>query len=164
MVFKCVHPEFATKAGKFNMNLKPDGVGGFYPELSGTESDDEGDNSEEQRIKERSRTTWRLVCNNGSWTGHSQRCDQADLWEELVNRSCPFKNVEPNVLAFLGDRLVEGEELFPPKTQLVFRCLDIGKFSIIGSRRRKCQYGRWTGVQPACFGLNQENDYAREYL
>lgn len=50
---------------------------------------------------------------------------------------------------------------FPAETVLVFRCKDIGKFSMIGSVRRTCINGEWDGIKPACFGLSQENDYAR---
>jgi hypothetical protein len=45
----------------------------------------------------------------------------------------------------------------------MFRCIDIGKFAMIGSSRRKCTNGEWDGQRPVCFGLNQENDYARKY-
>jgi len=30
-----------------------------------------------------------------------------------------------------------------------------------GSNRRACANGVWSGQRPVCFGLNQENDYAR---
>jgi hypothetical protein len=30
-----------------------------------------------------------------------------------------------------------------------------------GSNRRVCSNGEWSGQRPVCFGLNQENDYAR---
>ena len=32
-----------------------------------------------------------------------------------------------------------------------------------GSNRRQCNNGEWDGEKPVCFGLNQENAYAREY-
>lgn len=41
-----------------------------------------------------------------------------------------------------------------------FRCADIGKFSMTGSNVRSCIHSEWSGSKPACFGLNQENDYA----
>jgi len=31
-----------------------------------------------------------------------------------------------------------------------------------GSNRRLCSNGEWSGQRPVCFGLNQENDYARK--
>lgn len=40
------------------------------------------------------------------------------------------------------------------------RCVDIGKFEMIGSNERTCIHSEWTGVKPVCNGLNQENDYA----
>lgn len=40
-----------------------------------------------------------------------------------------------------------------------FRCVDIGKFSMLGSNVRTCLHSEWTGLQPVCHGLNQENDY-----
>ena len=42
----------------------------------------------------------------------------------------------------------------------VSRCVDIGKYAMIGSSRRRCVGGEWDGQKPVCFGLNQENDYA----
>lgn len=38
--------------------------------------------------------------------------------------------------------------------------MDIGKFSMVGSSERTCIHSEWTGNKPACYGLNQENDYA----
>jgi hypothetical protein len=31
-----------------------------------------------------------------------------------------------------------------------------------GSNRRQCNNGEWDGEKPVCFGLNQENAYARK--
>lgn len=74
-----------------------------------------------------------------------------------------FRNLEPNLEAFLGDRrITENGVHFAPGTELVFRCKDIGKYSLIGSVRRRCMYGDWDGIKPSCYGLSQENDYARE--
>ena len=42
------------------------------------------------------------------------------------------------------------------------RCSDIGKYALLGSVRRRCSRGEWTGMKPVCFGLNQENDFARQ--
>lgn len=42
------------------------------------------------------------------------------------------------------------------------RCVDIGKYHMIGSNNRTCIRSRWTGQKPHCYGLNQENDYAME--
>lgn len=42
------------------------------------------------------------------------------------------------------------------------RCVDIGKYSMIGSNVRTCIHSEWSGHKPACSGLNQENDYASE--
>ena len=46
----------------------------------------------------------------------------------------------------------------------VARCQDIGKFAFVGSVRRRCSRGKWTGMEPQCFGLSQENDYARTLI
>jgi hypothetical protein len=46
----------------------------------------------------------------------------------------------------------------------VSRCVDIGKYAMIGSSRRRCVGGEWDGQKPVCFGLNQENDYACRYM
>lgn len=42
------------------------------------------------------------------------------------------------------------------------RCIDIGKYMMIGSSNRTCIRSRWSGQKPHCYGLNQENDYAME--
>ncbi|CAG0920180.1 unnamed protein product [Notodromas monacha] len=42
------------------------------------------------------------------------------------------------------------------------RCVDIGKYSMTGSSRRKCVKGEWVGKPPTCLGLSQEYDYALE--
>lgn len=68
-------------------------------------------------------------------------------------------------MAFLGDKMIDEEETeHPPHTELVFRCKDIGKYSLIGSIRRRCTHGDWDGVKPTCYGLSQENDYACKCL
>ncbi|GBM84424.1 Locomotion-related protein Hikaru genki [Araneus ventricosus] len=83
--------------------------------------------------------------------------------EDRRNKSCVFVNTEPNLVAFMGDELIVDEETeHPPHTELVFRCKDIGKYSLIGSVRRRCIHGDWDGVKPSCYGLSQENDYALE--
>ncbi len=33
-----------------------------------------------------------------------------------------------------------------------------------GSNHRVCANGEWDGEKPVCFGLNQENAYARTYI
>ncbi|CAN7994318.1 unnamed protein product, partial [Ixodes hexagonus] len=114
------------------------------------------------------RSTWKLLCEDGSWLGRPEKCEEVDPRlsvprEERRNRSCVFRNAEPNLEAFLGDRRVTEDAVhLPPGTELVFRCKDIGKYSLIGSTRRRCVYGDWDGIKPSCFGLSQENDYALE--
>ncbi|XP_076316032.1 locomotion-related protein Hikaru genki-like [Tachypleus tridentatus] len=84
-------------------------------------------------------------------------------FSEKDNQTCVFRNVEPHLVAFLGDKKITSEvSEFEPGSELVFRCRDIGKFSLVGSVRRKCRRGEWTGIKPSCFGLSQENDYALE--
>uniref|UniRef100_A0A6B0VGR4 Putative complement factor bb n=1 Tax=Ixodes ricinus TaxID=34613 RepID=A0A6B0VGR4_IXORI len=114
------------------------------------------------------RSTWKLLCEDGSWLGRPEKCEEVDPRlsvprEERRNRSCVFRHAEPNLEAFLGDRRVTEDAVhLPPGTELVFRCKDIGKYSLIGSTRRRCVYGDWDGIKPSCFGLSQENDYALE--
>ncbi|XP_022235843.1 locomotion-related protein Hikaru genki-like, partial [Limulus polyphemus] len=89
--------------------------------------------------------------------------DETVPFNEKDNQTCTFRNVEPHLVAFLGDKKVASEVAeFEPGSELVFRCRDIGKFSLVGSVRRKCRRGEWTGMKPSCFGLSQENDYALE--
>lgn len=86
----------------------------------------------------------------------------ADDSIDLQNKSCEFRNSEPNLVAFQDDRMITANHSeMNAGTELVFRCSDIGKFSMIGSVRRRCINGEWDGIKPACFGLSQENDYAR---
>lgn len=46
----------------------------------------------------------------------------------------------------------------------VFRCTDIGKYAMMGTNVNTCVHSEWTGHKPVCLGLNQENDYASEFL
>ncbi|XP_035229458.1 sushi, von Willebrand factor type A, EGF and pentraxin domain-containing protein 1-like isoform X2 [Stegodyphus dumicola] len=112
------------------------------------------------------KTTWKIVCENGNWVGGAYKCEaepEPPPDEDRRNKSCIFYNTEPNLVAFLGDQMIEEEETeHPPHTELVFRCKDIGKYSLIGSVRRRCVHGDWDGVKPSCYGLSQENDYALE--
>ncbi|XP_077534783.1 sushi, von Willebrand factor type A, EGF and pentraxin domain-containing protein 1-like isoform X3 [Haemaphysalis longicornis] len=116
------------------------------------------------------RSTWKLLCEDGSWLGRPEKCEDGAQQQQLSvpkeerrNRSCVFRNTEPNLEAFQGDRRITDDALhFPPGAELVFRCKDIGKYSLVGSVRRRCVYGDWDGVKPSCFGLSQENDYALE--
>ncbi|GFY60066.1 CUB and sushi domain-containing protein 1 [Trichonephila inaurata madagascariensis] len=110
------------------------------------------------------KTTWKIVCDDGNWVGGAYKCEaepEPPPDEDRRNKSCIFLNTEPNLVAFLGDELIEDEETeHPPHSELVFRCKDIGKYSLIGSVRRRCVNGDWDGVKPSCYGLSQENDYA----
>ncbi|GFT60912.1 sushi, von Willebrand factor type A, EGF and pentraxin domain-containing protein 1, partial [Nephila pilipes] len=112
------------------------------------------------------KTTWKIVCDDGNWVGGAYKCEaepEPPPDEDRRNKSCIFLNTEPNLVAFLGDELIEEEETeHPPHSELVFRCKDIGKYSLIGSVRRRCVLGDWDGVKPSCYGLSQENDYALE--
>ncbi|XP_064458816.1 sushi, von Willebrand factor type A, EGF and pentraxin domain-containing protein 1-like isoform X2 [Ornithodoros turicata] len=112
------------------------------------------------------RNTWKLLCESGNWLGRPEKCDEQRVRlpkEERRNKSCTFRNTELNLEAFQGDRRIDQDNVeFPAGTELVFRCKDIGKYSLIGSIRRRCVYGEWDGLRPSCFGLSQENDYALE--
>uniref|UniRef100_A0A0P5PLV4 Sushi, von Willebrand factor type A, EGF and n=1 Tax=Daphnia magna TaxID=35525 RepID=A0A0P5PLV4_9CRUS len=114
----------------------------------------------------RDRTTWQIVCSDGSWNGRPLNCDGEILIEGLgqpSNKSCIFRNNEPNLMTFYEDQQITEDVVeFPPGTELISRCFDIGKFAFTGSVRRRCSRGDWTGMKPACFGLSQENDYALE--
>lgn len=112
------------------------------------------------------KTTWKIVCEDGNWVGGAYKCEaepEPPPTEDRRNKSCVLENKDPNLVAFEGDRRITSEvSEHPPHTELVFRCKDIGKFSMIGSVRRRCIHGDWDGVKPSCFGLSQENDYALE--
>ncbi|XP_073987217.1 hig-anchoring scaffold protein isoform X2 [Rhodnius prolixus] len=125
------------------------------------------------------KVTWTIICQDGSWLGHSLNCEFEDGQKKVGggvggrfggigigprdNTTCLFTNSEPNVATFYQDQLVTEESVeFPSGAELQFRCADIGKFAMIGSNRRRCNAGSWDGVRPACFGLNQENDYLLE--
>ncbi|KAL3170597.1 hypothetical protein MRX96_014162 [Rhipicephalus microplus] len=80
------------------------------------------------------RSTWKLLCEDGSWLGRPEKCEDGAQQlsvpkEERRNRSCVFRNTEPNLEAFQGDRRITDDTLhFPPGSELVFRCKDIGKY------------------------------------
>ena len=92
--------------------------------------------------------SWRIRCSDGVWTGSALNCDPEtgrplleDEEEEqgsagsTFNASCPFNpsvELESNLVAFHDDRELlssdEGVENFEPGAELVFRCVDIGRF------------------------------------
>ncbi|KAI5725568.1 hypothetical protein M8J77_017209 [Diaphorina citri] len=110
--------------------------------------------------------SWRIACVDGQWIGRSLSCE--DIQNSIAavakdNTSCIFANNEPNVLGYLGDKQIREENVeFAADTVLMFRCIDIGKYQMTGSKTRKCVNGEWDGDKATCFGLNQENDYAFE--
>uniref|UniRef100_A0A1B6DCY4 Sushi, von Willebrand factor type A, EGF and pentraxin domain-containing protein 1 n=2 Tax=Clastoptera arizonana TaxID=38151 RepID=A0A1B6DCY4_9HEMI len=110
------------------------------------------------------KTTWRIVCEDGSWLGRSLNCDLEDPQDSSSvkdNSTCIFRNSEPYVSTFYRDQpITEDVVEFTSGSVLYFRCTDIGKYAMIGSSRRRCSQGEWDGQRPSCFGLNQENDYA----
>ncbi|OQR71799.1 P-selectin-like [Tropilaelaps mercedesae] len=113
------------------------------------------------------RNTWKLLCDDGNWIGRPEKCDLGNsaIPKELrANMSCYYQLSEPHLLAFDGDRPLAAEEMreFLPGSTLTFRCADIGKYALIGSGSRACEYGEWTGVKSSCIGLSQEHDYALE--
>ncbi|GLH01645.1 CSON007528 protein, partial [Gryllus bimaculatus] len=111
------------------------------------------------------KATWRIICEDGSWVGRSLHCENDDYPEGMVrtNGTCLYRNSEPNLVSFYNDQQITEEVVeFPPGSLVVSRCVDIGKYAMIGSNRRRCVAGEWDGQKPVCFGLNQENDYALE--
>lgn len=85
--------------------------------------------------------------------------------ELLVNKSCSFfPPTASNILAFYGDTVLDSPMEFDPGTELTYRCSDIGKYQLVGSSKRTCSYGSWTGMEVTCYGRSQEHDYARKLL
>ncbi|XP_021700723.1 sushi, von Willebrand factor type A, EGF and pentraxin domain-containing protein 1 [Aedes aegypti] len=111
-------------------------------------------------------TTWKIICEDGQWIGRSMNCDDDDpLYHRIpsANGSCMFRNNEPHVVSFYNDLEIREDIVeFPPATTIISRCIDIGKYAMIGTSVRTCVRSEWTGQKPSCFGLNQENDYAME--
>ncbi|KAK7074282.1 hypothetical protein SK128_025923 [Halocaridina rubra] len=122
--------------------------------------------------------TWKLRCEDGSWVGQKSpsscrmeenRNGRNGMAEEEKNsnegnRSCLWKRTQPTLVTFHGDlELTEKVMEFPAGTELVSRCVDIGKYAFVGSIRRRCVNGDWTGESPTCFGLNRDYDYSRKY-
>ncbi|XP_055680814.1 uncharacterized protein LOC129788622 isoform X2 [Lutzomyia longipalpis] len=100
------------------------------------------------------RSTWKIICEDGVWIGRALNC---------LNTSCMFHNDEPNVVSFYNDLEIREETVeFPPGATIVSRCVDIGKFMLVGSNIRSCIHSEWNAQKPICYGLNQENDYAME--
>ncbi|KAF6197720.1 hypothetical protein GE061_008686 [Apolygus lucorum] len=121
------------------------------------------------------KTTWRIICEDGNWRGHSLHCELDDAPPKTKkkalglaithrdNTTCIFTNTEPHVSTFYHDQLVTEDNVeFPNGAELQFRCLDIGKYALTGSNIRKCVGGQWDGIRPQCFGLNQVNDYSHK--
>uniref|UniRef100_A0A8W7PH35 Uncharacterized protein n=1 Tax=Anopheles coluzzii TaxID=1518534 RepID=A0A8W7PH35_ANOCL len=111
-------------------------------------------------------TTWKIICEDGQWIGRSMNCDDDDpLFHRMpsANGSCMFRNNEPHVVSFYNDLEIREDIVeFPPGTTIISRCVDIGKYAMIGTSVRTCVRSEWSGQKPSCFGLNQENDYAME--
>uniref|UniRef100_A0A336LXT8 CSON007528 protein n=1 Tax=Culicoides sonorensis TaxID=179676 RepID=A0A336LXT8_CULSO len=110
--------------------------------------------------------SWKIVCERGIWIGRAFPCDtDEDGFSNvpLINGSCIFRNNEPHIISFYNDLEIREEYVeFPPDSIIITRCVDIGKYAMIGSSERKCIKSKWTGSKPHCIGLNQENDYAME--
>ncbi|XP_035774232.1 sushi, von Willebrand factor type A, EGF and pentraxin domain-containing protein 1-like [Anopheles albimanus] len=111
-------------------------------------------------------TTWKIICEDGQWIGRSMNCEDDDpLFHRMpsANGSCMFRNNEPHVVSFYNDLEIREDIVeFPPGTTIISRCVDIGKYAMIGTSVRTCVRSEWSGQKPSCFGLNQENDYAME--
>lgn len=84
------------------------------------------------------------------YVGHSESC-----WLRGPSRSVSITNLPFSLLFYFIFFVYK-------KKKKISRCFDIGKFAFTGSVRRRCSRGDWTGMKPACFGLSQENDYARK--
>ncbi|XP_035217314.1 sushi, von Willebrand factor type A, EGF and pentraxin domain-containing protein 1-like isoform X1 [Stegodyphus dumicola] len=112
------------------------------------------------------KTTWKIVCQDGVWVGRPHNCDtriHPPPNDHNRNKSCIFRRPNPDVVAFVNDKKLNVDiSKFPPGTEVVYRCSDIGKYSFEGSIRRRCMGGQWTGSEPICLGLSQEYDYALE--
>ncbi|KAK9874005.1 hypothetical protein WA026_002356 [Henosepilachna vigintioctopunctata] len=113
------------------------------------------------------KTTWKIVCEDGSWIGRSLNCETEDLAAHQSpskgNDTCKFQKEDDNVIYFFNDQQIREDFIeFPAGAVLVSRCVDIGKYGMTGSSRRTCMGGEWDGVKPLCYGLNQENDYSME--
>nr|CAI5864061.1 unnamed protein product [Callosobruchus analis] len=110
------------------------------------------------------KTTWKIVCEDGSWIGRSLNCDETISTQALSNNStCIFRNQELNVISFYNDQQIREDVVeFPAGAVITSRCVDIGKYSMVGPNKRRCMGGDWDGIKPACEGLNQENDYSME--
>ncbi|XP_066943300.1 sushi, von Willebrand factor type A, EGF and pentraxin domain-containing protein 1-like isoform X2 [Macrobrachium rosenbergii] len=111
------------------------------------------------------KNTWDMKCVDGNWEGlrfpNSCGADGADEEENFGNRTCLWRKTEPNVVTFYNDQEITEEMVeFEPGAQLVSRCVDIGKYALVGDTHRRCVDGVWSGEKPVCFGLNQENDYS----
>ncbi|GFT63537.1 sushi, von Willebrand factor type A, EGF and pentraxin domain-containing protein 1 [Trichonephila clavipes] len=112
------------------------------------------------------KTTWKIVCQDGVWVGRPHNCEpriHPGPVDHNRNKSCIFRRPNPDVVAFVNDKKVKVDSAkFPAGTEVVYRCVDIGKYSFEGSARRRCVGGQWTGTEPLCLGLSQEYDYALE--
>lgn len=107
------------------------------------------------------KTTWRIVCEDGNWIGRSFNCGITDDTlefslqnvrvsdaEELLsypmfssNDTCVFRNQEPNVISFYNDQAIREDMVeFPAGTTLVSRCIDIGKYAMIGRCYLSCDW------------------------
>ena len=86
--------------------------------------------------------------------------------QPIMQKPCYFTDPGVNVSIFNGYELLTNfSEPFVHDTILTARCLDIGRFQLIGPKEFVCQNGQWSNDQmPVCDGLSQEYNYDREYL
>lgn len=51
----------------------------------------------------------------------------------VSNSTCVFRNQEPNVISFYNDQEIKEDVIeFPAGALLISRCIDIGKYAMVG--------------------------------
>jgi hypothetical protein len=69
------------------------------------------------------KSTWKIMCEDGIWTGRASECgDEDHLSAPLANGSCLYKNYDPHVVSFYNDLPIrENSVEFPAGTEIISR-------------------------------------------
>ena len=107
-----------------------------------------------------------LFFKDDNQTSTQKSGEESKVVKQLSSQSsCSLADPGMNVSVFDGSELIKNFSMkFPHDTILRIRCVDIGRFQLIGPREIICQNGQWSSDQaPVCEGLSQEYDFDRKF-
>ena len=101
----------------------------------------------EQQGDEEEPNSWRILCNNGEWTGKLSPCHQQTENETApaFDSSCDYNVPEEGkhkMAIFWQDKQISGKVSIPSGEELLYRCVDIGKYQNRQKAEGKVSIGR----------------------